>query len=58
MALKIGSNTVVDNNRKGIFVGLNPGVFNNSNRPSHAAGKIIYNSDTGNIQVSNGSAWA
>lgn len=33
-------------------------VYNNSNRPAHASGKPIWNTSVGNIQFSNGSAWA
>jgi hypothetical protein len=58
MALQIGSNTVVNNSRKGIFLGMNVGVYTNATRPaSPSTGDIIYNSDSGNIQIWTGSAW-
>ena len=57
MAFIVGSSTAVTSGRKAQLTKLNPGVYNDSNRPSHSAGKLIYNSSIGNIQVSNGSAW-
>ncbi len=58
MAIKIGSNTVIDNSRKATFTSLNPGGFGSGSRPSGAsAGDIIYNSTTQQIQVYNGTTW-
>lgn len=58
MAIKISGNNVVDNNRRGIFQKVNPGSYNNSNRPSASTGDIIYNTDEQSLQVWNGSEWA
>lgn len=56
MALKISSNTVVDNARKAFFTSLNPGTY--SSPPSGAStGDLIYNTTTQTIQVYNGSSW-
>ena len=57
MAIKISSNTVIDNNRRGIFLKANPGTYSNSNRPSASTGDIIYNTDEQSLQVWNGSEW-
>ena len=56
MAIKIGSNTVIDNSRKATFTSLNPGVY--SSAPGGAStGDIIYNSTDQKVQVYNGSTW-
>ena len=57
MAFYVGGTAAVTSGRKAQLTKLNPGVYNDSNRPAHSAGKLIYNSSIGNIQVSNGSAW-
>ena len=49
MAFVVGSTTAVTSGRKAQLTKLNPGVYNDSNRPSHSAGKLIYNSSIGNI---------
>ncbi len=56
MAIKIGSSTVIDNSRKGIFTSLNPGVYS-SPPSSPSTGDFIYNSSTQQVQVYNGSTW-
>ncbi len=56
MAIKISSNTVIDDSRKATFTSLNPGVY--STPPSGAStGDIIYNSTAQQIQVYNGTTW-
>jgi hypothetical protein len=58
MAFQIGSNTVINNSRKGIFLSTNPGVYTNATRPaSPSTGDIIYNSDASSLQVWTGSTW-
>ena len=55
MAIQIGGNTVIDNNRKGIFLIMNPGTY--SSRPSASAGDIIFNTSTGKAEYYTGSTW-
>ena len=58
MPIKIGSNDVVDNNRKGIFQSANVGTFANPARPGSAAtGDLIWSTTDNQLQVWNGSAW-
>lgn len=58
MAIQIGGNNVVDNNRKGIFQSANLGSYTPANRPGSASvGDTIYNSTEQRLQVWNGSAW-
>ena len=58
MAIQIGGNNVVDNNRKGLFLSCNIGVYTTGTRPgSPSTGDIIYNSTEGRVEVWSGSAW-
>jgi hypothetical protein len=58
MALQISSNTVIDNTRKGTFLSMNLGVYTTATRPSSpTSGDMIFNSDTGNIEVFDGTNW-
>lgn len=59
MSIKISGTDAVDNNRRGIFQKVNPGVFTTSqaNSLSKSEGDVIYNSNEKVLQVWNGSAW-
>lgn len=58
MAIQISGTTVINDNRKGIFQGLNPGAYASGSRPgSPSTGDVIYNTTAGAVQVWNGSAW-
>ena len=59
MAIQISGNNVVDNNRRGTFQKLNPGVYTTAQRDalSKSEGDVIYNSDEQVLQVWNGSEW-
>lgn len=58
MAFQIGSDTVINNDRKGSFQSVNIGSYTPANRPTGAAaGDVIYNSTTDSIEFFNGSVW-
>jgi len=59
MAIQINGSTAIDNNRRGVFAKLNPGVYTTSqaNSLSKLEGDVIYNSDEQVLQVWNGSQW-
>ena len=57
MAYQINGSNAIDNNRKGLFNGVNLGSYTPSNRPSASTGDIIYNSTLKSIEVYDGSIW-
>jgi len=59
MAIKIDGTDVIDNNQRGIFLKVNPGVYTTSarNALSASAGDVIYNSDDEELQVWTGTEW-
>jgi len=59
MSYKISGTEVINDSRKGIFTSANVGSFTPSNRPTSgiSAGDIIYNSDTKELEVYDGSSW-
>ena len=59
MSIKISGTDVIDNNQRGIFLKVNPGVYTTSarNALSASAGDVIYNSDDQELQVYNGTEW-
>jgi len=60
MAIKISNNTVIDDNRRGIFLKLNPGVYTNQDIDlslTASEGDIIYNDDDQELLVYTGSEW-
>ena len=60
MAIKINGVDVIDDDRRGIFAKLNPGVYTTSQIDSLSglsAGEIVYDSDQQKLFVYNGSAW-
>lgn len=57
MAYQIGGTNAIDNNRKGLFTGVNLGSYTPGNRPSASTGDIIYNSTLKSIEVYDGSTW-
>lgn len=64
MAIKINSSIVIDNNAKGIFSGVNPGIYTTGGRNylsvgwgSTEAGTLIWNSTDGKAQVWSGTQW-
>ena len=59
MAIKINGDTVIDNNKKGGFSAVNPGVYTTATAPaSPELGDIIYNSEEESLQVWDGTEWA
>jgi len=61
MAIQISGTDAVDNNRRGIFQKVNPGVYTTTQRDalaSKAIGDVIYNSTDEELQVWDGSEWA
>ena len=57
MAIKISSNTVIDNSRRGIFLKLNPGSYATGSLPSASTGDFVYDSTEQTIKVWTGSVW-
>lgn len=59
MAIKINSNTVIDNNRKGTFQVTNPGQFTTAQRDalSPTSGDLIFNTNESKIEMYNGTEW-
>jgi len=58
MAIEISGTTVIDENRKGIFQGMNFGSYTDGTRPgSPSTGDIIYNTSVSSHQIWNGSSW-
>lgn len=57
MTYQINGTNAIDNNRKGLFTGVNLGSYTPSNRPSATTGDIIYNSTLKYIEVYDGSTW-
>lgn len=59
MSIKISGTDVIDNNQRGIFLKVNPGVYTTSarNALSASAGDVIYNSDDQELQVYTGTEW-
>lgn len=55
MAIYVGTNEVIDSNRKGKFQKLNPGLY--STKPSASTGDFIYDSTENTIKVYTGSEW-
>lgn len=58
---QINGTTVIDENRKGYFQKLNPGVYTSSEREalsSLSEGEIVYDSTEKKLYVYDGSAWA
>ena len=59
MSIKISGTDVVDNNRRGIFAKVNPGVYTTTQRNALSAstGDMIYNSTDQEVQAWTGSEW-
>jgi len=59
MSYKISGTEVITDSRKGKFTSANVGSFTPSNRPTSgiSAGDIIFNSDTKELEVYDGSSW-
>lgn len=57
MAIKISNNTVIDDNRRGIFLKVNPGSYATASLPSAAQGDIVYDNEEQTIKVYTGSEW-
>ena len=60
MAIKIGGVDVIDDNRRGVFAKLNPGVYTTSQREalsSLSAGEIVYDSTEQKLFLYDGSSW-
>ena len=60
MSIKISGNDAIDNNQRGIFLKVNPGVYTTSARDSlsASAGDVIYNSTDEQLQVWTGTEWS
>jgi len=59
MSYKISGTEVINDSRKGLFTSANVGSYTPSNRPTVGicAGDIIFNSDTKELEVYDGSKW-
>ena len=60
MAIQINGVDVIDDNRRGIFAKLNPGVYTTSQREALSglsAGEIVYDSNEQKLFLYNGSSW-
>ena len=59
MSIKISGTDVIDNDQRGIFLKVNPGVYTTAarNALSASAGDVIYNSDDQELQVYTGTEW-
>ena len=57
MAIKVSNNTVIDDNRRGIFLKVNPGSYATASLPTAVGGDFVYDSDAQTIKVYTGSEW-
>jgi len=57
MAIKISNNTVIDDNRRGIFLKVNPGTYATGSLPTALEGDFVYDNDEQTIKVYTGSEW-
>ena len=59
MAIKINGQTVVNDDKKGLFKQVNPGTYTTAERDAltAATGDIIYNSDESRLEFWDGSSW-
>tara|TARA_R100000005_G_C4992613_1_gene199792 strand:- start:1956 stop:2132 length:177 start_codon:yes stop_codon:yes gene_type:complete len=57
MAIKIGGNTVIDDNRKFIGQKIRLTAYATENLPSAVEGDVAYDSTAKKLKVYDGSAW-